>query len=133
MSKLYHKNIYFSTLFADCGPYILKNNYKLNDTPYIERKGYKVNDLCFTVKNKKGLQGRKPSRQTFIFAIKSIKKGKMPPIFAIRNHNTDIFVSILWFLYGGQRWIRTYNWVAESLINKGFQRFQPTNNPRKLS
>lgn len=48
----------------------------------MERKGYKVNDLYFTAKNKKGLQGRKPSQQAYIFAIKSIKKA---PILAIKK------------------------------------------------
>ena len=35
----------------------------------IEQKGYKMNDLYLLGKNKKGLQGRKASKQAYIFAI----------------------------------------------------------------
>ena len=50
-----------------------------------------MNDLYFTTKNKKGLQGINNSRQAYIFAIKPIKKSKIPLFWQQKNHNTDIF------------------------------------------
>jgi len=44
-----------------------------------------VNDLYFTAKNKKGLQGRKLSRQAYFYALKPPKKGQTTPIFAIKK------------------------------------------------
>ena len=67
-----------------------------------------MNDLYFTVKNKKGLQGQKLSLLSSIFAVKPMKKGKTPLFWQYKTHNTDIFVSILWFLYGGERWIQPH-------------------------
>ena len=61
-----------------------------------------MNDLYFTAKNKKGLQGRKPSRQVYIFAMKSIKKGKIPHFGNKKTIIPIFFVSILWFLYGAK-------------------------------
>ena len=57
----------------------------MNDTTYIERKGYKLNDLYFTAKNKKGLQGRKLSRQAYFYALKPTKKGQNPPIWVTKK------------------------------------------------
>ena len=43
-----------------------------------------MNDLYFAAKIQKDLQGRKTSRQAYIFAVNSMKKGKNP-ILAIKN------------------------------------------------
>ena len=57
-----------------------------------------MNDLYFFIISKKGLQGRKPSRQASIFAIKPMKKGKIPHLGNKKAIIPIFFVSILWFL-----------------------------------
>ena len=59
-----------------------------------------MNDLYFTAKNKKGLQGWKPSLQAYIFAMNSIKRAKHPHFCNKKAIIPIFFVSILWFLYG---------------------------------
>ena len=65
-----------------------------------------MNDLYFWAKTKKGLQEWKLYLQAYIFAKKSMKKGKTPLFCNKKTIIPIFFVSILWFLYGGRGWIR---------------------------
>ena len=90
-----------------------------------------MNDLLFAVKNKKGLQGVNNSRQAYIFAKKSIKKAKYLYFGNKKAIIPIFFVSILWFLFGGHRWIRTVECISQPLIHKGFRRLFTKCSPNK--
>ena len=53
-----------------------------------------MNDLYFTAKNQKDLQGRKTSRQAYIFAVNSMKKGKIPHLGNKKIKDTEWYLGL---------------------------------------
>ena len=66
-----------------------------------------MNDLYFTGKNKKARKDENSPSKPLFFAKKPIKRSKSPHFGNKKAIIPIFFVSILWFLYGWDRWIRT--------------------------